>query len=89
VRRWPVAVVGWDNDDVAVKAHLLTVVLADVRVVPVDAGIGEVEPVAEGAPDRHRRLGFMRAVVAIIQAETVPVHGRFEVAVVLDVDDQP
>ena len=88
MHRRPVVLVGWDDDDVAVQTHLLAVVLADVRVVPVDAGIGEVKPVAERAADRHRRLGLVGAVVAVVQPEPVPVHGRFEVAVVLDVDDQ-
>ena len=88
MRRRPVVLVGWDDDDVAVQAHLLAVVLTDVRVVPVDTGVGKFQAVAERAADRHRRLSLVGAVVAIVQAKPVPVHGRFEVAVVFDVDDQ-
>ena len=39
------------DEDAAVKAHLDPVVLADVRVVPVDAVVGEAEPVGELATD--------------------------------------
>ncbi len=49
VDRRPVVRVGRDDEDVAVEAHLLAVVLADVRVVPVDAGIGNVHLVGEAS----------------------------------------
>ena len=70
------------------EAHLLAVVLADVRVVPVDAGIGELDPVGEPAADRDRRLRLVRPVEAIVQAQSVPVHRVLEVALVEHVDDE-
>ena len=57
VRGRPVAGLGRDDDHVAVEAHLLAVVLPDVRVVPVDAGVGEREAVGEAAALRDRRPG--------------------------------
>ena len=84
----PVIRVGGDDQDVAVQAHLLGVVLADVRVVPVQAGIGEPDPVGELAADRDRGLGLVRdAVVLVLQPQPVPVHGGVQVAVVGHVDD--
>ena len=41
----------------------------------------------EAPADRDRRLRLMRAVVAVLQTQPVPVDGRLEVALVLDVDD--
>ena len=70
-----------------VQAHLLAVVLADVRVVPVDAGIGAGDAVGERAADRDRRLGLVRAVVGVLEPQPVPVHRRLEVRLVADVDD--
>ena len=88
MRRRPVVGLGRVDEDVAVLAELLAVVLADVRVVPVGAGIGEGDPVGEPAADRDRRLRLVRAVVAVLQAQAVPVDGRFEVALVDDVHDE-
>ena len=88
MRRRPVVGLGRVDEDVAVLAELLAVVLADVRVVPVGAGIGEGDPVGEPAADRDRRLRLVRAVVAVLQAQTVPVDGRLEVALVDDVHDE-
>ena len=85
--RRPVVGVGGDDEDVPVQAHLLAVVLADVRVVPVDAGIGELDAVGEAAADRDRRLRLVRAVVAVLDPQAVPMHGRLQVALVRDVDD--
>ena len=88
VHRRPVVVVGGFDDDVAVQAHVEAVVLADVRVVPVQAGVGEAQPVGELAADRDRRLGLVRhAVVGVVEPQAVPVDGRFGVAVVADVHD--
>ena len=88
VGRRPVAGVRWDDQDVAVQAHLLGVVLPDVRVVPVQARVGEADPVGELAADRDRCLGFVGdAVVLVFQAQPVPVHGRLQIALVDDVDD--
>jgi hypothetical protein len=48
--RRPVVGVGRLDDDIAVEAHLLAVVLADVRVLPVDAGVGERHPGEKRSP---------------------------------------
>ena len=82
----PVIGVGRNDEDVAVETELLTVVLADVRVVPVRALVGAVHLVGERLPDRDRRLRVVRPVVAVLEPEPVPVHGRVEVAAVRDVD---
>ena len=42
--------------------------------------------VGEGLADRDRRLRVVRAVVAVLQAQAVPVHRRLEIAAVGDVD---
>ena len=55
-------------------------------VVPVGAGIGHVHLVGEGLADRDRRLRVVGAVVAVLETQAVPVHGRCEIAVVRDVD---
>ena len=68
MRRPPVVGVRGLDDHVAVEAHLLGVVLADVRVVPVDPGIRERHATGEPAADGDRRLGLVRAVGAIVQA---------------------
>ena len=70
------------------RPSLLGVVLPDVRVVPVQAWVGELDAVGELPTDRDRRLGLVRhAVVVVLQPQPVPVHGRVKVAVVGDVDD--
>ena len=85
--RRPVVRVGGVDDEVAVEAHVEPVVLADVRVVPVEAGVGEAEPVGELAADRDRRLGLVRhAVVPVVEAQPVPVDGGLDVGVVADAD---
>ena len=84
----PVVGLSRDDEDVAVLAELLAVVLADVRVVPVDARVGERDAVGEAAADRDRRLRLVGAVVAVLEPQTVPVHRRLEVALVDDVDDE-
>ena len=53
-----------------------------------DAGIGKRDPVREAAADRDRRLRLVRAVVAVLQTQPVPVHGRLQVALVDDVHDE-
>ena len=66
----------------------LAVVLAKMGVVPVEAGIGELDPVGEVVTDLDRRLGVDGgAVVAVVEPEAVPVNGRRDVAVVRDVDE--
>jgi hypothetical protein len=88
VGRWPVAGLGRGDHDVAVQAQLLGVVLADVGVVPVQAGVGELDPVGEGPADRDGRLGLVRhPVVAVLQPQPMPVHGRVQIPLVGDVDD--
>ena len=73
------------DDDVAVQAHLLGVVLAHVRVVPVHAGVGEAQPVGEVPTRPHRVLHAAvapaagHAVVEVVVPQAVPVHGGVEV----------
>ncbi len=86
--RWrPVVGIGRDDEDVPVQAHLLAVVLADVRVVPVDARVGELDPVRERAADGDRRLRLVCSVVAVVEPQPVPVHRRLQIGFVGDVDD--
>ena len=87
VGRRPVLGIGRDDDDVAVQAQLLAVVLADVRVVPVDARIWELHPIGEALAHLHRRLRFVGAVVAVLDPHAVPVHGRLQVTLVHHIDD--
>ena len=84
--RRPVIVLARDGEDVPVEAHLLAVVLADVRVVPVRAWIRHVHAVRERLAKWDRRLRLVRAVVAVFEPQSVPVHGRIDVAAVRDVD---
>ena len=86
VHRRPIVGIGRLDEDVPIEAHLLAVVLADVRVVPVDAGIRERDPIGEGSPNGNRRLGFVGAVIAVLESQAVPVHGCFHLGVVGDVD---
>ena len=86
VGRRPVIVLARDGEDVPVEAHLLAVVLADVRVVPVRAWIRHVHLVGKGFANRDRRLRLVRAVVTVLEPQSVPVHGRIDVAAVRDVD---
>ena len=52
-------------------------------MVPVEAGVGELDLVGEGPPDRDRLLRLVRdPVVSVLQPQAVPVHGRLDVAVV-------
>ena len=75
--------IGWLDDDRAVQPHLEPEVLADVRVIPVEPGVGELNLVRERAPDRDRRLRLMRnAVVAVLQPKAVPVDRRLDIAIV-------
>ena len=70
----------------AVQTHFLAVVLADVRVVPVEAGIREGDPIGERAADGHRGLRLVGSVVAVVETQPVPMHGGFQVALVDDID---
>ena len=87
VGRRPVARVPRDDEDGAGQAHLLAVVLADVRVEPVQPLVGELQPVLKALADLHRPLRLVRSVVAVVEPQPVPMHGRLEIAAVLDVDD--
>ena len=88
VGRGPVAGLRRDHQDVPVQAHLLGVVLADMRVIPVHARVGEPDPVGEVATDRDWGLGFVGdPVVLVLQAQPMPVHGRVQITLVGDVDD--
>ena len=83
VRGGPVGRVGGLDHDRAVQAHLQAEVFADVRVIPVEPGVGELELVGEGPADRDRLLGLVRdPVVAVVQPQPVPVHGRLDIAVI-------
>ena len=85
--RRPVLGVGRLDQDVAVEPHLLAIVLADVRVIPVEPGIGEHHPGGEPFAHQHRLLGLMGSVVAVLQPEPVPVDRGLHIALVFDVDD--
>ncbi len=87
VHRRPVVRVGGLDEHVAVEAHLLAVVLADVGVVPVDAGVGEGDVRGVALAGGHRPLGLVGSVVAVLEPQPVPVDGRLQIALVLDVDD--
>ena len=86
VRRRPVVRHRGDDEDVAVEAHLLAVVLPDVRVIPVRAGIRNAHFVGEGLSNWDRRLRVVRAVESVFKPEAVPVHGCLQIAAVRDVD---
>ena len=86
VRGRPVVRLARGDEDVSVQPHLLAIVLTDVRVVPVRAGVGHVHLVREALAERDRCLRVMRAVVAVFESQPVPVNGRVEVAVVDDMD---
>src|SRR3954464_12150505 len=49
----PIVWVRRDDDDVAVQPHLLAVVLPDVRVIPVQAGIVELQSIPETLTHLH------------------------------------
>ena len=87
MRGRPVVRVGRLDEHVAVQAHLLPVVLADMRVVPVQPRIGEGDAGGEPLAHRHRALRLMRSVVAVLQPQPVPMDRGVHVALVLDVDD--
>src|SRR5437868_1575652 len=79
--RW---IAGFD-DDRAVQPHFLREVLANVRVVPVKPGVAELELVCKRSANWDRLLRFVRyTVVAVFQAESVPVDSGLDVAIVAD-----
>jgi hypothetical protein len=88
VRRRPVVLRRRHDDDVPVEPELLAVILADVRVVPVDARIGELDPIRERPADGNRRLRLVRSVEAVVEPQPVPVDRSLEVPVVDDVHDE-
>jgi hypothetical protein len=79
------------DDDGAIEAHLLGVVLADVGVIPVDARIGEAHLVAEAAALGNRRLhavvrmSMRHAIELVIEPEPMPVYRRLQVSLVGEV----
>src|SRR5262249_50502665 len=82
----PVVGLARSDEDVPVETQLLAVVLANVWVVPVSAPVGHVYPVSEGLTDWDRRLRFMRPVVTILETQSMPMHGRVDVAVIGDLN---
>jgi hypothetical protein len=85
---WPVVLVRGNNDDGAVETHLLAIVLANVRVVPIHARIREREAVREGAVHGNGLLCCHGAVIPVVEAQPMPVHGRLEIAAIGGVDDE-
>ena len=80
----PVRRIGGLDDDRAVQAHLLREVFTHVRVVPIEAGVGELDLAAVRAAHRDRFLRLVRyTVIAVLQPQAVPVHGRFDIAAVV------
>ena len=67
MRRRPVVGVRGLDQDVAVEPQLLAVVLADVRVIPVEPRIGERHPRGEPLAHQHGVLGLMGSVVAVLE----------------------
>ena len=55
-------------------------------MVPVQARIGELHPAGEVTADGDRLLGLVGAVGAVFEPQAMPVDGRLEVALVVDVD---
>ena len=63
-------------------------VLAVMRVIPVDAGIGKVHAVLERAARRHRILRHVRhAVEPVVEPDAVPVHRGRKVGAVRKAHD--
>ena len=67
VDRRPIVGIGRLDQHVPVQPHLLAVVLADVRVVPVDAGIRKRDLGREAIADEDRGLRLVRSVVAVLK----------------------
>ena len=67
VRRRPVPGLARGGEDLSVQAQLLAIVLADVGVVPVGAGVGHVQLVREPLADRDRCLRVVGAVIAVLE----------------------
>jgi hypothetical protein len=87
VGRWPVVRVGGLHHDVPIEPQLLAVVLANVRVVPVEPRVGKADMGGETIADPHRLLGLVSTVVAVLKSQPMPVDSGLEIALVLDVDD--
>ena len=79
----PIRSISGLHDDCAVETHLLHEVFADVRVLPVKPCIGKLDLVRERAADGDRLLGFVRHTVeAVLEPQTMPMHGRLHIAIV-------
>src|SRR2546425_5460696 len=87
MNRGPVVWIGGNHEDIPVETHLLAVVLADVWVIPIDAGIKETKPVGRVASDLHGGLCFMNTVVTVLDTQTVPMHRSLQVPFIDNVDD--
>src|SRR6185503_1849758 len=76
------------DEDVAVEAEVLLHVLANVRVIPVDAGVGEAHVIREASSWWHLLLREARhAVEAIVQPHSVPMNGGGLIEPILEADD--
>ena len=83
VGRSPVALIAGADDDRPVETHLLGVVLAQMRVVPVDAGIRELDPAGVGLADLDWVLGVAGHTIGLVgKAKAVPVDSGLDVAAV-------
>src|SRR6185369_12715267 len=79
------------NDDVAVHPELLCVVLAYVRVVPVNARIRETQLVRKAGAGRHGRLHALvlavrNTIEPMVQPQAMPMNRRVYIGVVGEVD---
>ena len=76
------------DQHVSVEPEVLLDLLAVVRVVPVEAGVREEDPVLETAAGGHRVLGEVgHPVEGVVEAHAVPVDRGGPGGVVLEVDE--
>ena len=89
---WVIAILVWyagafdDEREEFVEEVILAPSWQALRLRWLDAGVWELDPVVESAANGDRCLRLVRSVVAVLEPQPVPVHGRLEIAVVHDVD---